>query len=46
MCLGGRVNEASAKRLLAKQLGPEIANMDAMAFVDLKTGRIASKILD
>ena len=39
------MNEASAKRLLAKQLGPELAALDNTAFVDLKTGKIASKTL-
>ncbi|CAE7804634.1 unnamed protein product [Symbiodinium sp. CCMP2456] len=43
--LGGRVNESSAKRLLAKQLGPELAVLDNTAFVDMKTGKIASKTL-
>ncbi|CAE7337972.1 unnamed protein product [Symbiodinium microadriaticum] len=43
MKLGGRVNEASAKKLLAKQLGEFAANLDSIGFLDVKTGRISGK---
>ena len=45
MQLGGRVSEASAKSLLAKQLGEFANNLDAVGFLDVKTGRINSKRL-
>lgn len=45
MKLGGRVNEASAKKLLAKQLGDFAANLDSIGFLDVKTGRISGKSL-
>ena len=45
MKLGGRVNEASAKKLLAKQLGEFAANLDSIGFLDVKTGRISGKRL-
>ncbi|CAE7614253.1 unnamed protein product, partial [Symbiodinium necroappetens] len=38
-----RVNEASAKKLLAKQLGEFAANLDSIGFLDVKTGRISGK---
>ena len=45
MKLGGRVNEMSAKRILAKQLGEFASNLENVGFLDCKTGRINSKIL-
>ncbi|CAE7265041.1 unnamed protein product, partial [Symbiodinium sp. CCMP2456] len=43
--LGGRVNEASAKKILAKQLGEFANNLESAGFLDLKTGRISGKTL-
>ena len=45
MKLGGRVNEASAKKLLAKQLGDFAGNLESIGFLDVKTGRISGKSL-
>ena len=45
MKLGGRVNEASAKKLLAKQLGDFANNLEGVGFLDCKTGRIVGKTL-
>ena len=39
------MNEASAKKLLAKQLGEFAANLDSIGFLDVKTGRISGKRL-
>ena len=41
--LGGRVKEANAKELIAKQLGEFASNLDGAPQLDLKTGRIQSK---
>ena len=45
MKLGGRVNETSAKKLLAKQLGEFASGLENMGFLDCKTGRISGKRL-
>ena len=45
MKLGGRVNEASAKKILAKQLGEFANHVDSVGFLDCKTGRISGKML-
>ena len=39
------MNEASAKKLLAKQLGEFASNLDSIGFLDQKTGRISGKTL-
>ena len=39
------MNEANAKKLLAKQLGDFAANLDSVGFLDVKTGRITGKML-
>ena len=41
--LGGRVNEDSAKKLLAKQLGEFASNMESVGFLEMKTGKINAK---
>ena len=45
MTLGGRVSESNAKKLLARQLGEFANNLEGVSFLDVKTGKINSKIL-
>ena len=45
MKLGGRVNESSAKKVLAKQLGEFASQLEGAGFLDVKTGKISGKTL-
>ena len=43
LSIGGRVRSPEMKSLLAKQLGQGLESLHGAAFVDTKTGRVASK---
>lgn len=43
LSVGGRVRSPAVKAMLAKQLGQGLNQMEEEGFMDLKTGRIATK---